>query len=385
MSILIISFLFIFTFILNLLSNSTYEIILYMISGILLYTIIIKEKNSKFKDYKKVITGLIIGYLVANIILINNEYKTTYNVRKNLGVTENRTAIILLFDMDLNNYNPAFLIKNFKDSNSLFNMYKLPINLYRQKITISKYGENMNMYYSQSILEQLQNKLGESSIIYGSYVNQSPYIEESIQEAIADGSKEVIIVPISLVGTEAIESHHDKIQEVRFNVENVEFKSTDYLWNSELIAQSYIHKINLNSKAIDKSRTGIILVGEKLNKKTEDNPYIKQDILFRKKVSNLLKKDGYDNNKVRLSFLDEDQVNEEIKKLMEYGVGEIIIVHVSNEAQKNSSLYTVENLVESLDAPQGIKFTQVYGWNPSEYLITELLKSIELVKYKSVK
>lgn len=385
MSIFIISFLFIFTFILNLLSNSTYEIILYMISGILLYTIIIKEKNSKFKDYKKVITGLIIGYLVANIILINNEYKTTYNVRKNLGVTENRTAIILLFDMDLNNYNPAFLIKNFKDSNSLFNMYKLPINLYRQKITISKYGENMNMYYSQSILEQLQNKLGESSIIYGSYVNQSPYIEESIQEAIADGSKEVIIVPISLVGTEAIESHHDKIQEVRFNVENVEFKSTDYLWNSELIAQSYIHKINLNSKAIDKSRTGIILVGEKLNKKTEDNPYIKQDILFRKKVSNLLKKDGYDNNKVRLSFLDKDQVYEEIKKLMEYGVGEIIIVHVSNEAQKNSSLYTVENLVESLDAPQGIKFTQVYGWNPSEYLITELLKSIELVKYKSVK
>lgn len=385
MSIFIISFLFTFIFILNLLLNSTYEIILYMILGILLYTIIIKEKNRKFKDYKKVITGLIIGYLVANIILINSEYKTTYNVRKNLGVAENRTAIILLFDMDLNNYNPSFLIKNFKDSNSLFNMYKLPINLYKQKITISKYRENMNMYYSKSILKQLQNRLQESSIVYGSYVNQSPYIEESIQEAIADGSKEVIIVPISLVGTEAIESHHDKIQQIRFNVENVEFKSTDYLWNSELIAQSYIHKINLNSKAIDKSRAGVILVGEKLNKKTEDNPYIKQDILFRKKVSNLLKKDGYDNNKVKLSFLDEDQVYEEIKKLMEYGVGQIIIVHVSNEAQKNSSLYMIENLVKSLDAPEGIKFTQLYGWNASEYLITEILKSIELVKYKSVK
>jgi len=162
----------------------------------------------------------------------------------------------------------------------------------------------------------------------------------------------------------------------------VKYKSTNYLWNSELVAKSYIKRINSSIRVSDKSRAGVILVGEIFNKKTPNETYLKQDVLFRQKISSLLKKDGYDNNKIRQSFLNERLIKEEMEILMEYGVGQIIIVHISNQSQKNYSIAMIENLVKSIEAPKGIKFTQIYGWAPDEFILEELLKRIELAKYK---
>jgi len=132
---------------LTLLTKGTFEIILYLISGILLYLIINKQKNNKVKDYKKIICGLIIGYLVANIILISNKYEIEYEKFKNNSIDENKNAIILLFDVDPSTYEPSVVIKNFMDTNPFFDFYKLPFSLYRNKILSEKFNENMNTYY----------------------------------------------------------------------------------------------------------------------------------------------------------------------------------------------------------------------------------------------
>ncbi|MBU5677282.1 hypothetical protein KQI88_12745 [Alkaliphilus sp. MSJ-5] len=383
MSVFIRSFLFILIIILSLLTNGTFERILYMVLGILLYLIISKEKNNKFGYYKKVISGLIIGYLIANTILISSKYEIAYEKFNNNNISDNKTAIILLFDIDLPTYKPSILIKNFKDTNAFLKFYKLPFDLYKHKILIEKFGRNINTFYSELITKKLQENLGEDYIVYKGYVNQAPYIEETIQQAINNGNSQIIVTPISLVGTKDIELHHGMVQETKFQTESVKFKSTNYLWDSELIAESYLEKVNSSIQVIDKSRAGIVLIGEVFNKETLNETYIKQDVLFREKIRNLLKKDGYDNNKIRLSFLNKRLIEEEVGRLMEYGVGQIIIVHVSNQSQKNSSLEMVQNVMKSLEVPQDIKFVQIYGWAPDEYMIHELLKRIELAKYKA--
>ncbi|QUH20963.1 hypothetical protein [Alkaliphilus sp. B6464] len=384
MSIFIRSFLFILITILSLLTNGTFERILYMILGILLYLIISKEKNNRFGYYKKAISGLIIGYLVANTILIGSKYEIAYE-KFNNNIGDNKTAIILLFDIDPPTYKPSILIKNFKDTNAFLKFYKLPFDLYKHKILIEKLGRNINTFYSELMTKKLQENLGEDYVVYKGYVNQAPYIEETIQQAINNGNSQIIITPISLVGTKDIELHQGIVQETKFQTEDVKLKSTNYLWDSELIAKSYLEKVNSSIQVMDKSRAGIILIGEIFNKETLNETYIKQDVLFREKIRNLLKKDGYDNNKIRLSFLNKRLIEEEMERLMEYGVGQIIIVHISNQSQKNSSLEMVQNVIKSLEAPQDIKFIQIYGWTPDEYMLQELLKRIELAKYKDNK
>jgi len=379
------SFLFILIIILNLLTDGTFERLLYLILGVLLYLIIIKEKSNKYRDYKKNISGLIIGYLVANIILISSKYEITYENFSNYNVKENKNAVILLFDVDVPKYRPSILIKNFMDTSSLHDFYKLPFNLYRNKILSERFSGNINQYYSQLMAKELQNNLNEDYTVYKSYINQAPYVDEVIQQAIIEGNGQIIVMPISLVEEKDIESYHSIIHGTRFQVENVKFKSTNYLWNSELLAESYLERINVSIQVSDKSRAGVILVGEIFNNKTPNETYLKQDVLFRQKISSLLKKDGYDNNKVRLSFLNKRLIKEEMERLMEYGVGQIIIVHISNESQKNSSIAMIENLVESIEAPKGIKFDQIHGWAPDKYILKELLKRIELAKYKSYK
>jgi len=133
------SFLFILIIILNLFVSGAFERLVYLILGVLLYLIISKEKSNKFRDYKKAISGLIIGYLVANIILIGNKYEIEYEKFTNYNVNENKNAIILLFDVDMPTYRPSILIKNFMDDNSLYDFYKLPFNLYRNKMLSEKF------------------------------------------------------------------------------------------------------------------------------------------------------------------------------------------------------------------------------------------------------
>lgn len=382
MSVFIRSFLFILIIILSLLINGTFERILYMILGMLLYLIVSKEKNNKFGYYKKVISGLIIGYLVGNTILMSCKYEIVYEKFDN-NTGDNKTAIILLFDIDLPTYKPSIIIKNFKDTNVFRKFYKLPFDLYRHKILIQKFSRNINTFYSELMTKKLQENLGKDYVVYKGYVNQVPYIEETIQQAINNGHSQIIVTPISLVGTKDIELHQAIVQEVKLQTESIKFKSTNYLWDSELIAESYLEKVNSSIQVMDKSRAGVILIGETFSKETSNEIYIKQDVLFREKIRNLLKKDGYDNNKIRLSFLNKRLIAEEVERLMEYGVGQIIIVHTSNQSQKNSSLRMVQNVIKSSEVPQDIKITQIYGWTPDEYILEELLKRIELAKYKA--
>lgn len=384
MKIFIKAFLFILIIILTLITKGTLERVLYIISGILIYLITINQIKSKFRDYKKVIAGLVIGFLIGNFILINNQYKIPDKKLRAINVNQNKTAIILLFDTDMPRYDPKILIKNFIGGNPSYNIYKLPFHLYKNKILLEKLGSNINIHYNELMIKKLKKNLQDDYMVYSSYINQSPYIEESIQKAIKEGNGQIIIAPISLVETKNLETHNNIIQGARFEFNNIKFKSVNYLWDSELVIESYLEKINSNVK-VDKSRVGVILVGEIFDNKIPTETYLKQDILFRQKLGSLLKSQGYDNNKVRLSFLNKSLIKAEMEILMEYGVGQIIIVHTSNESQKNHSLHMVQSLIKSLHAPEGINFTQIHGWIPDEYLIEELLKRIELAKYKDNK
>ncbi|EOD01248.1 hypothetical protein L21TH_0602 [Caldisalinibacter kiritimatiensis] len=168
-----------------------------------------------------------------------------------------------------------------------------------------------------------------------------------------------------------------------FNL-NIQIKYSEPLWNSEKIVESYKTKIRKQIDLDNLVDTGVILIGEGLES-SEDLRIvnaIKQDLMFRKKIKNYLTKEvGLDDSKVRLCWYDnmEPDYLEEIKSLLEYGVGNIICVYTNPGATDISNNVIAVNIKNRIELPEKVKIKVIDGFVYDTNLIYELKKKIEFI------
>ncbi|SNS24727.1 hypothetical protein SAMN05446037_1006209 [Anaerovirgula multivorans] len=331
------------------------------------------------KSYRKVVRGIILGYILVLLLLIYIQYplKEAY-VGVNY-VDTNEAAIILVFKGEPDAYDLSLSIRNYRTNNNLWRTVLMPFNMFIEKLNYEKTDFIKEKYYTIGLEQNLKEEFGEEYNIYSTYLFNKPYLSEIIFKAVADGNQKIILCPIFMAENNEFNLIENTIKKMNLHEHQVEIHRIEPMWNSDIIARSFVNQVDSFKESQHKHNIGIVLIGEELEKRDYNKPFIKQDLLFREKIKDYLIRSGYNNNKIRLTFFDKRNIHKEIEELMEYGVGEILLIPSTNTLQSSHYQLKIERLIKGMDAPYTVKIHAVDPWSFNHDIGRELVNRIRLL------
>ncbi|AOY77439.1 hypothetical protein [Clostridium formicaceticum] len=330
-------------------------------------------------NYKNIFMGAACGYLIIIVSLIYFRYIPKANYIATNYVSNQKTAIILVFQGEPTTYNTSLATKNFIENNSFWKVSILPFILFKEKLTYEKIEVAASVHdSSRRFVNQLREELGEDYNIYPAYLANTPYLIETIDRAVQEGNQRIIVSPFLLTECRDFIGIVNQVKRLNLQQYNVEPRMVEALWNSEFIAKSFVNQTIQSTVSPHKQNVGILLIGPSVEKREVSFPHIKQDILFREKIKDYLIKEGYNNNKIKLTFLQKRDIHAAIEGLMEYGVGEIILFLATTDLQQMRHYLTVEKIIEGLEVPYSVNIHKVDPWRFNDAIAKELCRRILL-------
>ncbi len=210
---------------------------------------------------KKITLCLVSAYFLGTITLLLFQYNIDHQSMAINYVENNQTAVILIYEGEPPTYQLPYATRNLVQNNRLWEYPLLPLQLFRQKLLYESTNSLENHYYTDNFKQKLSNILGNNYQVYTGYLNNIPYVEEVIQQAIEEGNGKLIIAPVLLSESKSIDRIQQSILAVNPQQYRVKLKSTHPLWDSEGLAQSFVERIIQQIDYRYKSRTGVLLVG----------------------------------------------------------------------------------------------------------------------------
>lgn len=328
---------------------------------------------------KKITLCLVSAYFLGTITLLLFQYNIDHQSMAINYVENNQTAVILIYEGEPPTYQLPYATRNLVQNNRLWEYPLLPLQLFRQKLLYESTNSLENHYYTDNFKQKLSNILGNNYQVYTGYLNNIPYVEEVIQQAIEAGNGKLIIAPVLLSESKSIDRIQQSILAVNPQQYRVKLKSTHPLWDSEGLAQSFVERIIQQIDYRYKSRTGVLLVGGSHQRGMEDQLHVKQEILFQEKVRDFLLAEGFQPQQVTRSFLNRKDIHSQLNLLMEQGVNQILIMQVLPGGEGIEMRHQLEKILSQRNDDLKVEFSQVSGWRYNDQLLLELAKRIELI------
>ncbi|SES64436.1 ferrochelatase [Natronincola peptidivorans] len=354
---------------------------IFWITGAILVGVLFKEYKqiSKWNYWRNTFKGMILGYIVVMLLLMNLQHPIEeIYVGKNY-VPTNKSAIVLIFSGEPSTYDISLASRNYTNNMKLWEILWMPLKLFREKISYEKANTQWEEYFSSRLKRLMEEELGDKYNVYNAYVSKTPYLQETMNRIIRDGNQKIIFCPMFLTESTDYINLQEEIKRINLQQYRTEVYITQPLWNSDTIARSFASEINKSKASEHKYNIGILLVGEEITKSNYNFPYIKQDLLFREKVKDLLVRDGYNNNKIRLTAFNKRNVKDEIEKLMEYGVAEIILVPSTTSLHSIANQLKMEKIIKSIETPYTVEVYSLNPWIYNDDIARELLNRIQLL------
>ncbi|MBM7614601.1 CbiX/SirB N-terminal domain-containing protein [Alkaliphilus hydrothermalis] len=353
-----------------------------ILSGFLLYRYCF-YKGQMWKDkYKQYLIGLLTGYLLVIVLILCLQYRVQDKDIAINYVENQKTAIVLVLEGEPATYNLPMAIKNFRQKNKL-SFINLPFQLYKNKYNYSKISSINTDYYYDYFEEEIKKEMEYQYPIYIAYLYNRPYMKEVLQEAIQEGNDKLMIVPVLLSESKSFQLMNEVIKEVNPLQYKVKIKNSFPLWDSEALAQSFVDKISQQVNVKEKSRVGILLVGEHDLKDINSNQNIKQEILFKEKVKDLLIKEGYSEPQIRLTPLKAKEIHMQLERLFEYGIKEVVVMQVSSATENIENRMIISQAIDDAEVPQYVSINFSSGWLYNDTLILELVRRIQLLNIQN--
>ena len=367
---------------LSLVSSGFLEKIFLICSGLLIYKYCI-SKGQKWKHkYRQYAAGLMVGYLLVIGLILFLQYRVKKEDIAINFVANNKTAVIVVLEGEPSTYNLPLAIKNFRQKNK-WGLLSLPLNLYKNKYHYSKISSINTDYYYDYFEEELKKEMEYQYPIYIAYLYNRPYMKEVLQQAMKDGNDQLMIVPVLLTESRSFQLMNETIKEVNPMQYRVKIKNTFPLWDSEALAQSFVNKISEQVNVKEKSRVGILLVGEHDIEDANSKQNIKQEILFKEKIKDLLVKEGYSEPQIKLTPLKEKEISWQLERLFEYGIKEVVVMQVSSATENIENRLTISRGIADAEIPPHVSINFSSGWLYNDTLAVELVKRIQLLNMQN--
>lgn len=338
-----------------------------------------KKANAYFKNYRQAILGTILGYMLILLLLLYIQYPLEESYIGQNYVDTNKTAIILVLRGEPDTYNLSLAVRNYRTNNSLWRTMLMPLAMFKEKLAYEKSSFIQGDHQGIRLEQKLKEEFGQEYNIYYTYLFNIPYLSETIYKAIQAGNQKIILCPVFLTENSEFFLIENTIQKMNLHEQKIQVHQTQPMWNSDNIARSFAKQVEDFKIGQHKYNIGIVLIGEETKRGNYNQPFLKQDLLFREKIKDYLIRGGYNNNKIRLTFFDKENINREIEKLMEYGVGEILLVPTANTLQSNSYQLRIQKIIKGIDAPYTVKIHRIDPWSFNNEIEKELINRIRLL------
>ncbi|SCX89163.1 hypothetical protein [Alkaliphilus peptidifermentans] len=350
------------------------------ILAVLLGCIFFKNENIiKKSKINKVTLGIILGYFLTIVSLYLIQYKISSDyIAKNYLLNE-KTAVILVFKGEPPTYDLPTILKNEFDYLSKYQYLNLPFRLFKTKLTYEKVSSISDSYYYTELKHLLQNEFTEEFKFYSSFINTRPYFEEVLNQAMVDGNGRIIISTVMLTDSNDFKKINEVVQRVNPIQHMRVVKNTNPLWDSDELSRGCVNWLNGYIEEDQRSNVGILILGEKYQAGLEEKNYIKQELLFREKVKDMLVQEGYNSRHVQHTFLDKRLVRNELEKLMNHAVKDIYIFQGTSLFEDINYKIEIEKILEGIDKPRGVEVHYITGWQLQDGVFNELNKRIKLL------
>jgi hypothetical protein len=173
-----------------------------------------------------------------------------------------------------------------------------------------------------------------------------PYFENTIEEAVSQGYKNIIICPLFMTegkDYEIFKNRYEKLNLISYNLTNVQI--LDSFYKSNNLALIYRNDI-LNKVKESESGAGVVLIG------LQEHNNLEQDILFREKVKEYIEYEQKDIDiKIKLPLLENNKkdIIKSGEELLEYGINNLYIVAPTSIIDTMYTRHLVNSILEELD------------------------------------
>ncbi|ABR49043.1 hypothetical protein Amet_2893 [Alkaliphilus metalliredigens QYMF] len=370
-------------------SIGIWERLLWVSSGIYIWNQLKHLKKQSIKQMQILLGGIVMGYIVMMILLgiwqYSIEVQHSVEVRHPMvhHVPSENVGVILLFEGESATYELPVVLRKIREEEGLLSQAFLPLHLFREKIRYEKVERGSHVIQSQKIQGKLKEQISSEHNLYVSYQNHPPFFEEVVFEAIKLGHSKLLIVPVILSENEGFLQTTDFVRNLNLMQEGIQIKTTYPLWDSDLMAQSFLQQVLNQTQSQRQDNIGVILLGEELGQGREGLQYVKQDLLFRQKVKDLMINEGFQLGRIRFSGLDGKHIEREMEKLMTYGVREMVILQTAHLDDEGTSRLVVEKASKKAQVPYTVNIRHIIGFEGNEFLVRELQQRIHLVTLQS--
>ncbi|MGL5717460.1 MAG: hypothetical protein ACRCXT_07275 [Paraclostridium sp.] len=355
---------------LSLIFNGFLENILIILATTLIYTYFMD-----YKEYKSIILGFFVSFIIINLSIIIF-IRDDINLKDiELGEAQSETLVMLVYDGEDRNYNVGERANEIYYEEGYKSYITSVYGLYKHKNYYEKLGSSEFKDTTYEIESKLRDRLGEEYRVISSYMYTKPYFENTIQEAIYLGYREIIICPMFITQGKDFELFKTRIDKLELSKYGIDIKLADVLYKSNDLAKAYKDAIvsDINNKKID---AGVLLVG------LEDENNLEQDIIFREKIKHYIEEEKNKQIQIKLPLL-ENNKNDIIKsgeELLEYGIDILYIVIPTCTIDNMHNKYLVETILQELDYTD-TKFCYIDPKDKVNILVEEIYTQISLIKH----
>lgn len=321
--------------------KGSYENIFIVFATMAFYKLVIVDKN-----YNKLIYGALISFIGINLV-VSVIFKDYIVIKDTQPVKEKEeTLVLLVSEGEDKNYNIRERSTQIYYEQGYKGIITGISNLYNYKSYYSKLGSSEFKHKANEIAQKLNHSLGEGYKVSNSYMYSNPYFEYSIQVAIDEGYKKIIICPLFMTeGTdyEVFLNRYEELNLASRNIAGVEVLEPFY--NANNLAQLYKDEILKNIRKSEED-SGVLLIG--LHNKNN----LEQDILFREKIKNYIEDAEKDIDiKIKLPLLENNKkdIIKSGEELLEYGINNLYIVAPTSIIDTMYTRHLVNSILEELD------------------------------------
>ena len=355
---------------LSLIFNGYMENIFIVLSTIMIY----KQINIK-KDYKYMACALLISFIGVNCIISFGfrNYISFKDVQP--GKDKEDTLVLLVSEGEAKKFNlkerstQIYYEKGYK---SLLTGIK---DLNKYKTYYNELGDSGFKENAEEVRKKLSYQLGDGYKVVNSYMYTKPYFEDSLEDIVSQGYKNIIICPLFMTegsDYELFKERYEKLNLISYNLVGIEVLEPFYKSNN--LAMVYKNEILQNIRALGED-SGVLLIG--LHNKNN----LEQDILFREKIKEYINHEEKNIDvQIKLPLLENNKkdIIKSGEELLEYGIDTLYVVLPTCTIDTMYTKHLIKSILEELDMGN-TKFYYIDPEKKMDAIVDELFARISLM------
>jgi len=364
------------------------ESILLVLSAFMLFKLIKDTLEQPFlMILGTLIIFLLLSYIASNLFLLTQSYNMDLENISPVKKLEG-TAVLLVYEGEAEKYDLKKSLANIKYNCESNEKLLTPFLLYKDKSNYKNIGRSNFKKNTIDVRDELQQVLDENYKVYVSYLRDSRYVEECLIDIVNDGYYNVIVVPMLLTNGHTMEVLKTRVEMMKLFNLNINLKYIDPLWNNNAITLAYIKLIEEYVNKNELEDIGILLIGEGEKGYNRGNHIesAKGNLMIRNKIKSYLISDlGISEHRIKTAWFNyiEPNYTDTVRDLLEYGVGNIIIVYVKPSVTNIENNTIIREIKSEVELPEGVKVRALDGFLKDTNTINELKSIVEYANMQS--